>query len=225
MTRRVNVAVIGSVHPGRANLAVTLVPGSPFSSGRHLVDAPSARAGGVDLDDLVALVDSRLFRRRVRVDLGDDDAAFLLLDEHAHAAVEAAGGRVEGLELLGRVELGVRILELLQQATRRLFVERARVHRIDEAIADDRHHLLEEAHSVTRGAFLNDETADENRGGHNGQGEKRLASACHTSLAKGNFKLMALRGRGNDTTPSGRGTPGGRNRDIFRTHCAPKSSS
>jgi len=31
MTRRVNVAVMGSVYPGRANLAVTLVPGSPFS--------------------------------------------------------------------------------------------------------------------------------------------------------------------------------------------------
>ena len=174
------------VGPSRAReLGGHLGAGLALELRRHLLDAPATRARGVDLNDLVALADSRLLRRRVRVDLGDDDAAFLLLDEHAHAAVETTGRRVERLELLGRVELGVGVLEFLQQAAGGPFVEGAGADRVDEAIADDRHHLLEQAYAVARGAFLDDETAGHDRCKHNGQGEQRLASTSHTSLAEG----------------------------------------
>jgi hypothetical protein len=93
MVRRVNSTSNGWATPGRWKRAFTRVPGTPLRpletwSMRHprvdCVSTPTMRSP------------SRMpasSAGRVRIDLADHDGPFVVLDQHADAAVEAAGGR------------------------------------------------------------------------------------------------------------------------------------
>ena len=173
-----------------------------LQSARDLIHLPPARARGVDTDDAVAFTDAGFFGRRVGVDLGDHDRALLILDQHADAAVEPTGVLVERLKVLRRVELGIGILEFRDEAARRTFVERADPDRVDEAVGDDRHHLVEELGAVGRGAFLH----DEGTGGH-GDGDQGSDSECAGPEHAGRPRLGLLgnvRGLYPRDQPSGR---------------------
>ena len=119
-------------------------------------------------DDAIAFADARLFGRRMRIHLADDDRAFLIFDQHAHAAVEATGGGVERFQLLGRVELGVWVAQLLDQAAGGALVELARADGIHVAVADEREHLVEQRGTGGGGAFLHDEGTGRERQGEDG---------------------------------------------------------
>ena len=103
---------------------------------------------------MIALGHARLLCRRVIEHAHDDDRAFLLLDLHANAAVLAGGHGREALELRGSVELGVRIVELLHETTRGFLEELILLERVDEALADEREHLIEDVRAIAGGLPL-----------------------------------------------------------------------
>ena len=126
-------------------------------------ERPAARGGRVDADDVIAFGHARLLRRRVIEHAHDDDRAFLLLDLHADAAVLAGGHGRESLELRGSVELGIRIVELLHETARGLFEELILLKCVDEALADEREHLVEHVRAIAGGLPLDGSTPDDDR--------------------------------------------------------------
>ena len=117
---------------------------------RHLRQLPAVHRLILDRDDVVAVVHAPRFGRRVRIDAAHDRHALLVLDEHAEPGIAPAGARRELGELLGRVERRVRIVDLAYEPARRLFVQIRAGHRVDEAVGDQRQHLIEEARAVAR---------------------------------------------------------------------------
>jgi hypothetical protein len=139
---------------------------------RHLRRRPAARHLRVDLDDAVALLHAGALGRRVGEHAGDGDELALLEDLHADAGVAPVGLARELGDLLRREELGVRVVELLDEPARRPLVERARAHGVDEALSDELHRLLEQLRraGAARGARLEHPAAgDERRGGEGRQ--------------------------------------------------------
>src|SRR5213076_314578 len=91
---------------------------------RHLADGPSTRGERVDFDDEVALANAAHFRRRVRIDGRDlDDMRLrIFLDRHSESAVASTGSAIELFEVLWSQQLAVRIIELSDESSCRLFI-------------------------------------------------------------------------------------------------------
>src|SRR6185312_3978066 len=101
----------------------------------------------------------------------DHNAPLLILDLHADAAVMAAGLSGEPLQFLGRKELGVRIVQLLNKSACRFLIQCARVDTVHETIGHERQHLIEDPCAVARSMLLNYEAANCDRkqqGGNRG---------------------------------------------------------
>src|SRR3990172_7383113 len=181
----------------------------------YLVGPPAARTGRIHADDPVAREDVRLGRGRVREDLDDDDEPILGLDGHADARVETARRGVERLALFRRVEFRVRVLELRDQATRGLLIQRAGVHRIHEAFADDREDLIEEPRPGHGCALLDDEAASDDRDNEEAD-EHGLAGTGHGTPATG----WASRENTQSLRPAQRNVPVARGRVARRRTAA-----
>ncbi len=116
---------------------------------------------------------------RVREDARDGGLAADVLDLHADAGIAPVGVLREGRELLGRVERGVGIVELRDEAARRLLVEGRGVDGVDEARRDLPQHLIEEHRAVARLARLPDRPAGDERDGDEGGRESGAVRALH----------------------------------------------
>jgi hypothetical protein len=166
---------MGVATPGRWNVTVTRVPGRADERVRHLLRAPAARRLRVDLHDAVALLHPGALGGRVGEHARHAHEAALRrrrrLDLHPDAGVAPVGGAREVGDLLGREELRVRVVELLHQPARRALVERARAHRVDEALGDEPHHLVEELRAAAAGrhAGLEHPAAGHERRGDEGR--------------------------------------------------------
>ena len=112
----------------------------------------------------------------MREHLCDRGEPILLFDGHADAGVEPAGVLVKRLKVLGCVELSVWVLELGHESTRRLFVQRANGHRVNEPIVDYGYDLLEQPDAVLRLTLLHDEPAHDDRG-NDDSGEQGFSGA------------------------------------------------
>ena len=159
------------IRTGPEKSGVDLCARRSLQPGGNLVDPPSADVGRVHADDLVTHANAGAFRRRVREDFFNCNKPFLTYDRHANATVKATGGLVEHLQILRRVQLRVRIFQLCDESARRLFVQRADRHRVNEALVDNADDLLEEPHAVLRCPFLHHKTAHDNWGNENGSNE------------------------------------------------------
>ena len=85
--------------------------------------------------------------------------------------------------------------------------------RIDEAVADDRQHLIEEAGAVARALFLDDEGGAHEREGDEGdQGERSWIGTCLQGLLRDSgerkYEVRAGLPRGSRVT-AGAACPGG----------------
>jgi hypothetical protein len=124
MTARVNVTLIGSGTPARANVTLTLVPAGPVSFPDTSFDAHAGDGAGVDHQDPVTGLHAALLPRRAREHGGDRDLPVLRLDLHPDAAVIVAQRvALEAGELLRRIEVGVGVVQILHQAPRGLLVD------------------------------------------------------------------------------------------------------
>ena len=92
MVRRVNSTSNGCAHARAEEARLHPRARAALEARRDLRGGPAARRRRVDADDPVPLADARLLGRRVGIDLADHDRAFVILDQHADATVEAAGG-------------------------------------------------------------------------------------------------------------------------------------
>ena len=133
---------------GARELDVHLRPDRSHEDIGHLLRGPAACGCRVDADNVIAFGDTRLFGRRVIEHAHHDDRAFLLLDLHPDAAVLAGGDGGESLELRGSVELGIWVVELLHESARGFLEELALLERVDEAVADEREHLVEHVRAI-----------------------------------------------------------------------------
>ena len=100
--------------------------------------------------DAITLAHATAFGGRVREDANDHDLVVTLLDAHPEATVATAGARRELLDLLGRKELGVRVVQLANQPTCCLLIHRPRGERIDEPVGDERHDRRRRERRTTR---------------------------------------------------------------------------
>ena len=83
---------------------------------RHLVELEPSRRGSVHLHDAVARLDTAVARGRTGEGGRNHDGTELILDAHAHAGIiipQRVAAEVGNL--LGRVEIGIRIVELAHQ--------------------------------------------------------------------------------------------------------------
>src|SRR4051812_10058311 len=142
----------------------------------RLLRRPVDDVNGIDLNDAIALAYAGRFGGRVREDLTDDDLLLLRLDLHADTTVPTACVGREGLEILGREQLAVRIVELFHEAARGLLVELALIEGIDEALVDELEHLVEQRFAAASNAGLEHEAASDERK-HNNAGEREFARA------------------------------------------------
>ena len=165
-------------HAGALEARLHLGPWGALEAAGDLVDAPTARGLRVDADDAVTLADASLLGGSVRIDLADHDGPFVVLDQHADATVEAAGGGVEHFELLGGVELGIGVLELRHEPARGLLVQRGGVHGIDEPVADDREHLIEQPGARSGRLFLDSERPS-HHGDEDDAEQRELSGTTH----------------------------------------------
>ena len=92
-----NVIGMGSVTPARTNCG----PWRSLENVRDLCGRPSARVGGVHLNDAITLDHTSLLGGCVREDALNGYEALHLADFHPDAAVLAAGLGIEGGKLLG----------------------------------------------------------------------------------------------------------------------------
>jgi hypothetical protein len=106
----------------------------------------------VDLHDLVAGLDARPLRRRIRQRGDHRDPAVPHVDLDAQAAVVARRLLGERAEVVGLEELGVRVLQLAQQPVDRHLVELALVERVHVVVGDVRQDLVEQAGLLVHGA-------------------------------------------------------------------------
>jgi hypothetical protein len=109
-------------------------------AGRYLAVHAGDRAS-VHREDQVALGDPRVLGRRAVEHVEDPQPAPVLLDGHADP-LELAGDRLlEGLRLLRREVVGVRIVERIDDALQRGLVERLLADGLVEVVLDRVDHL------------------------------------------------------------------------------------
>ena len=133
----------------------------------HLVDLSVRRGHRIHLDDAIAFANSTVFRRRVRKDPTHHDTArgrrLLLFEQHSHAAISSADGPIELVVLLWREQLAVRIVQLADEAMRRLLVDVRALQRVDVPVRHDREHLIEQPGRGVRRRLLEEEPASDDR--------------------------------------------------------------
>jgi hypothetical protein len=155
----------------------------------HLLRAEAARVGGVDDHDLVPFQHAALFGRRIGEDFVHGHVIAHLHDLHANAGIATVGVARKFFELLGRKELGVRIIELLHEPTRRLFVQHLGVERVHVPQGHERQHLVKQLGPTPSGARLQGKARGE-QGGEDEAGQDGLAVTGHAGLAKRRMVLM-----------------------------------
>ena len=107
----------------------------------------------------------------------------VFLDQHAEAAVAAVGAAVELLEILGREQLAVWIVELADQSLRRLLVDVVYLKRVDVALANERHDLLQQRGALTRSVRLQDKSAGDD-GDSERADQRELPIAFHAGVQR-----------------------------------------
>ncbi len=112
---------------------------------------------------MVALHDARFFGRRVGEHVNDRDTALQLADLHADPTVATAGATLELVRALGRVQLGVRIVELVYQPLGRFLVQGRGVERVNELLVDELHHFLKDQVAVAGHVGLDHEPTSDQR--------------------------------------------------------------
>ncbi len=125
----------------------------------HPLGGPVARIERVvNLDDDVPFQNAARLGGCVREHLAHRHAAVgHHLDLHAEAAVASAGVLLELLELFRRVQLAVRVLQLLEETAGCLLVKRPGVHGVHETLGHQRENLVEQYGAVARHTVLIDE--------------------------------------------------------------------
>ena len=102
--------------------------------------------------------------RGIREDLLDHHLIVLLPDRHAQAGVVVPQGvPLEGGQLLRRIEVGVRVLEVLDQTARRLFIYRAATQGIDRIVLDSLQNLRKQSRPIGELLILENERAPHER--------------------------------------------------------------
>src|SRR5690606_8420883 len=143
------------VHPLPYERDLDLGAGPAEQAAGHLLQLQAAGGLAVDLDDAVARAHGAALRGRVGEHAGDGGDAALVLDLHAEPAVGGADLLAgEAGDLLGRVQCGVRVVELLDESAGGHLVDGVPVQRLDGVALDVLEDLGEQAGSVARPAIL-----------------------------------------------------------------------
>jgi len=114
---------------------------------------------------VIPFANARFFGRRVRVHRRYTDHVHtrIVFDGHAQSTIAPVRATIELLEVARCQQLAVWIVQLSDESLRCFLVDIRRWKRIDEAIAHERHDLLEQQRTFALLAGLKEKTSGDNR--------------------------------------------------------------